>query len=257
MQHISSCSGDGGDSDVKHDDEVANRLYGFARSDIYKDTLHGTVLPYHQHVFLCFGDPSDWPPVVETSPLPTFELPRLLAASLKSHQVHTPKKTRFNVCKGSADDIEASKGGVLVFPSMLKFRDFGCNDINGFVEEFILREEEWQPGRAEKLDGYYIFVCAHGSRDMRCGVCGPALVERFEKERASQRLDNSVHVRACSHIGGHKFAGNVLIYGKDSKGKIRGHWYGYVTPSDVARLLDEHVNEGRIVDKLWRGEMSS
>ena len=32
------------------------------------------------------------------------------------------------------------------------------------------------------LTGSHVFVCAHGSRDMRCGVCGPALIEKFNNE---------------------------------------------------------------------------
>ncbi|KAI5075599.1 hypothetical protein GOP47_0009675 [Adiantum capillus-veneris] len=258
LQRIRSLgSDDGGDHDIKHDDdEGVNRLHGFVRADMYKDALRGTVRPYQQHVFLCFGDPGNWPPIIETSSSPTLDLPRLLAASLKANKDRLPKKTLFNVCQGSAGDIEALKGDVLVFPSMIKFKDFGCHDINGFVAKVLTLEEDWQQARVEQLDGYHIFVCAHGSRDMRCGVCGPALIQRFEKEIGFRGLDSTVHVRACSHVGGHKFAGNVLIYGKDSKGKFRGHWYGYVNPSDVAVLLDEHIKKDQVLYGLWRGEMS-
>jgi hypothetical protein len=55
-----------------------------------------------------------------------------------------------------------------------------------------------------------------------------------------------VVVRACvtlrahagSHVGGHKFAGNVLLFSS----KIEGEWLGYVTPDDVpsiARYLEQ------------------
>ena len=51
-----------------------------------------------------------------------------------------------------------------------------------------------------------------------------------------------------SHVGGHRFAGNVLIY-------PGGDWYGYVTPEDVPRLIERHLLGGTVVTELWRGRM--
>ncbi|KAJ0548229.1 putative thioredoxin-like ferredoxin, Thioredoxin-like superfamily [Helianthus annuus] len=31
--------------------------------------------------------------------------------------------------------------------------------------------------------------------------------------------------------------------------------YGYVTPSDVPELLDNHIVKGEIIDRIWRGQM--
>ena len=62
------------------------------------------------------------------------------------------------------------------------------------------------------LPGYaYVFVCAHVKRDKRCGVAGPLLISEFEQSIAENGLDGSVHVYGVSHIGGHKFAGNVIV----------------------------------------------
>eukprot|EP00250_Pteridium_aquilinum_P019010 c24251_g3_i1 orf=419-1102(+) len=221
---------------------------------MYKDSLQRTVLPYEKHVILCFGNPSNWPSHIETSPSVAFALPRLLAASLKAHKDQMPKQTRFTICKGS-DDLEASRGDVLIFPDMVKYKDLDSSDVEGFVEEFLIQEGDWPLRRVEKLNGFHIFVCAHGSRDMRCGVCGPALVDRFEKEVSSRGLDGFVFIRSCSHVGGHKYAGNIIIYGRDASGEIAGHWYGYVTLNDVAVLLDEHIGKGLVVHKLWRGQL--
>jgi (2Fe-2S) ferredoxin len=49
-------------------------------------------------------------------------------------------------------------------------------------------------------------------------------------------------------VGGHKYAGNVLIY-------PRGDWYGYVSPVDVPRLIKQHLKLDKIVADLWRGRM--
>jgi (2Fe-2S) ferredoxin len=57
-----------------------------------------------------------------------------------------------------------------------------------------------------------------------------------------------VTVRRTSHVGGHAFAGNVLIYPS-------GDWYGFVTPADVSRLVEDHLAGGKVVTDLWRGRM--
>ncbi|KAF9590247.1 hypothetical protein IFM89_032025 [Coptis chinensis] len=56
-----------------------------------------------------------------------------------------------------------------------------------------------------------------------------------------------------SQIG--KYAGNVIVFGAGSDGKVKGHWYGYVTPDDVPLLLDQHIGKGEVVEHLWRGEV--
>jgi hypothetical protein len=37
-------------------------------------------------------------------------------------------------------------------------------------------------------------------------------------------LDGQVFVSACSHVGGHKYAENVIIFSSDAKGEVTGHW---------------------------------
>ncbi|KAD4178824.1 hypothetical protein E3N88_27415 [Mikania micrantha] len=82
-----------------------------------------------------------------------------------------------------------------------------------------------------------------------------ALVSRFKDEIESRGYQGKVSVRPCSHIGGHRYAGNVIIFGSNNHQKVTGHWYGYVMPDDVPMLLDQHIEKGEIVDGLWRGQM--
>ncbi|KAK4804960.1 hypothetical protein SAY86_004777 [Trapa natans] len=140
-------------------------------------------------------------------------------------------------------------------PEFLQSRRLTHFDVDTFVEEVLVKESEWLPGNPEALRGSYIFVCSHGSRDRRCGVCGPALVSRFREEIEMYSLQGKVSVSPCSHIGGHKYAGNVIVFGTDPGGSISGHWYGYVAPEDVPELLEQHIGRGEIVDRLWRGQM--
>lgn len=97
-------------------------------------------------------------------------------------------------------------------------------DVDTFVEEVLVKDGEWLPGTPETLKCSYVFVCSHGSRDRRCGVCGPALVSRFKEEIELHGLQNKVSVSPCSHIGGHKYAGNVIIFRSNLNGEVTGHW---------------------------------
>lgn len=87
-----------------------------------------------------------------------------------------------------------------------------------------MNSKPWSAGIQEVLTGSYIFVCAHNNRDRRCGVCGPILIEKFKGEIDSKGLNGNVFVAACSHIGGHKYAGNAIIFSADAEGKVAGHW---------------------------------
>ena len=132
-----------------------------------------------------------------------------------------------------------------------------------------------------------VLICGHGGRDGRCGVMGPVLREEFERQlpgegfevlkgpiEASPKeellLENGEHqndgkgarVGQISHIGGHKFAGNVILYfppgmkGKDGKGHALagcGIWYGRVEPKHVEGILKETVAGGRVIEELFRG----
>ncbi|XP_024960365.1 uncharacterized protein LOC112500974 [Cynara cardunculus var. scolymus] len=232
---------DGGDED-----------FGFSRSEFRQSLLVGTVKYYERHVFLCYKKPQVWPPRIEAAEFD--RLPRLLSAALTSRKGDMKRQTRLTICEGH-DGTETSNGDVLIFPDMIRYRRLTHFDVDTFVEEVLVKDGEWLPGSPEALRGSYIFVCAHGARDKRCGICGPALVSRFKDEIELRGHQSKVSVRPCSHIGGHKYAGNVIIFGSNNHGKVTGHWYGYVMPDDVPTLLEQHIEKGEIVDWLWRGQM--
>ena len=88
----------------------------------------------------------------------------------------------------------------------------------------MVNGKPWAAGVQDEITNSYIFVCAHGSRDARCGVCGPVLIEKLNEEIELRGLKDQVSVWACSHVGGHKYAGNLIIYSPGPDGKIMGHW---------------------------------
>ncbi|CAL5390251.1 unnamed protein product [Camellia sinensis] len=221
-------------------------------AEFRQSPLVGTVENYDRHVFLCYKNPQDWPPRIEAAEFD--RLPRLLSAALFQRKGDLKKQTRLTICEGH-DGAETSNGDVLIFPDMIRYRRLTHFDVDTFVEEVLVKDGEWLPGTPEALGGVYIFVCAHGTRDRRCGVCGPAVITRFKEEIKLHGLQCKVSVSPCSHIGGHKYAGNVIIFASNINGEVTGHWYGYVTPDDVPVLLEQHIGKGEIVDSLWWGQM--
>ena len=60
-------------------------------------------------------------------------------------------------------------------------------------------------------------------------------------------VDNTL-VYGCSHVGGHKYAGNVLVYPP-------GDVYGRVNTCHVKNIVEESVLGDKVIKELWRGRI--
>lgn len=157
-------------------------------------------------------------------------------------------------------------------------------DVKGFPTQ-----AKWQRfPKYNPIDGPMILICAHQSRDSRCGTLGPILRKEF-KEHVNRAVfaqdkrtghhtyrprDKAFAMRPAnplrytlmtftSCIGGHAYAGNVVIYlpknWKGTNGESvsplagKGIWYGRVEPRHVWGIMEETVQRGRIIDELLRG----
>ncbi|ERF68185.1 hypothetical protein EPUS_05266 [Endocarpon pusillum Z07020] len=154
------------------------------------------------------------------------------------------------------------------------------------IREKMVRDEDQDLRRSfdlHKIETPVVLICGHGGRDQRCGVMGPLLQADFMNalERlgftvpAAQELpvlgagckgaDRTANVGLISHIGGHKFAGNVIVYLPPryglEHGKVegihplagKGIWYGRVEPRHVEGIVQETIMSGRIIEELFRG----
>lgn len=155
-------------------------------------------------------------------------------------------------------------------------------DETGFPipEDLLAHKERWNYTRNASPT---ILICGHNSRDSRCGILGPLLHAEFssyvdgrtrlpaDDERSTghrfhglQSVSPIRHTKVAltSHIGGHAFAGNVVIYlpkwFKMASGKVsplagKGIWYGRVEPRHVWGIMEETVQRGRVIEELLRG----
>lgn len=104
---------------------------------------------------------------------------------------------------------------------------------------------------------------------------GPLLRDEFEDQLARQDVKvlrsapesgttnsgetsqgPSARVGLISHVGGHKWAGNVIVYIPPSfKSPLagKGIWYGRVGPEHVEGIVKETVVGGKVIKELFRG----
>ena len=119
-----------------------------------------------------------------------------------------------------------------------------------------------------------VLICGHGGRDKRCGVMAPVLEAEFQRVLQSRgytsasrdgTVDGPDHanIGLISHIGGHKYAGNIIVYippemkaGDQAEPHPlagKGIWYGRVEPKHVQGIVEETILGGRVVKDHFRG----
>ena len=155
----------------------------------------------------------------------------------------------------------AKRDSVFLFPEAWYFENSSIDDISSLLS--MLSSARMgivlETGIALSKNAYYIFVCTHKGRDQRCGLRGPNIV-RAIREKALE----GIHVFECSHLGGHKYAGNLVVYGlrhpyetcsPTSTLSYHGDWYGLIEEADVEPLLDYVKVRKTIWKDKWRGSI--
>jgi hypothetical protein len=167
-----------------------------------------------------------------------------------------------------AEDVTHSEGEskVLVYPDNLLFtlRNDQLQSFASFVSQPLPLSAA--PGANEFAHSLppwkkLVLVCVHNARDKRCGRAGPQVISELNRLLAEGAAPSTtgtvsaalqpadVAVRGSSHIGGHVYAGTMIVYPE-------GRWYGRITKSNSAELLG-HVLAGTTYSKCERGVTSS
>ena len=281
-------------------DPVTNLRVGYRRTEMWSESLVGTVKQHDCHAFLVHGDAVEWPSKEfepasgsgDEPPSPAVVMHDALLDASGTYKGGIHKfeagtnalgSVKLNLAEapGAAGGVAGDAvGDVLLFPQMRRHRlgperARDRNEIAAFVQSVVVDGEVAEA--ASIASTAHVFVCTHAARDARCGVCGPALVDAFRAAvSADPALRGSVEVRGCSHVGGHKYAGNVLVFAPrggveglrggnenaepvrfcgEDRGECFGAWYGYVTPREIDDVLRRTVLRGEIIPRLWRGSM--
>lgn len=89
-----------------------------------------------------------------------------------------------------------------------------------------------------QIDGPMYAVCAHGAKDTCCALQGRPIAAELARLAPDATWE-------CTHLGGDRFAGNVLVLPE-------GLYYGRVLPQRCAELVTA-TDEGDVVVDLLRG----
>jgi hypothetical protein len=250
----------------------------------HKRILRGSVAPYDEHLIIHTGT-SDWPSKIEDDV--RFKAAVFKAAIRREYIHSSPEKPRpQNVLislsslplheRGSSSNLVSlslMKRGqnLLIAEDKLEAVAMSAMGLQSF--DALKSHPGTASGTSESpVEDALVFICGHNQRDTRCGIMGPLLEGEFaEKLQGTIRytlalltwpLGESIHnhqVGLISHVGGHAFAGNVIIY-IPVHGQFRNHplagkgvWYGRVEPRHVQGIVQQTIQKGVVIEELLRG----
>src|SRR5438128_2216551 len=102
-------------------------------------------------------------------------------------------------------------------------------ELGGYED---LLDLDFGAGGGEPVDHPLLLVCTHGKHDRCCARYGRPLYQALEEQAEDD------WVWQASHLGGDRFAGNVVFLPE-------GLYFGRVDPADAWAILDEYL-AGRI-----------
>lgn len=202
--------------------------------------LAGSVKPYQQHLAVCTGGPPElWQARVE-------EMEGLFSALSLALQARGLNKTiKLTACDAPSTGAEGFD--IFLMPDMLVLPEITVGKVDRLANALLKQFEAGLPfDVAPMAGGDHLFVCVHANRDARCGEWGPLFHDALTREVAAQGA--IAHVHRTSHIGGHAFAATCIAY-------PQGIWYGNLRPENAARLVDQHLNQERLLPEHYRGRL--
>ncbi|CAL5866257.1 uncharacterized protein PFLUO_LOCUS464 [Penicillium psychrofluorescens] len=224
--------------------------------------LYGHIKEFHAHIVVATGR-SDWKEKVEQEKGTLMEA--LDQPSAKS------KHGRFMVSASNLQlpehenpqDAMQQATTVLVLPSFTFVDRVRPADAPEFIKRFVdtpAAEQQTESGispassmsaRPCELD-YVILLCSHRRRDARCGITAPLIKRELERHLRPRGLDRDADdtrpggagIFFVSHVGGHKFSANVLVYRKKQQQMI---WLARVRPEHCEGIVNYTILQGKVV----------
>ncbi|KAJ5154462.1 uncharacterized protein N7500_009901 [Penicillium coprophilum] len=217
-------------------------------------------MEFQVHVLVATGQ-SDWKEKnvenIKGSLMESFD-------GAKSDHGHI-KVSASNITRPEQPTTDNSDQGttVLILPSFTYVDSVTQTDVPDLIARFIDHPIDHQNGngtispvngmsaRPCELD-YVILLCSHGRRDARCGITAPLIKREMERQLRPLGLDRDADdsrpggagIFFVSHVGGHKFSANVLIYRKKDQQMI---WLARVRPEHCEGIVKYTILQGKVV----------
>lgn len=163
----------------------------------------------------------------------------------------------------SPEDLETEKDNkgntVLILPSFTFVDCVKPEDVRELVDRYIDTPQD--AGTSQSDSGlisrpceydYVVLLCSHKRRDARCGITAPLIKKELERHLrpldlyrdAYDERPGGVGIFFVSHVGGHKFAANVMIYRKKEQQMI---WLARVRPEHCEGIVKYTLLQGKLV----------
>ncbi|KAJ5289032.1 hypothetical protein N7478_002062 [Penicillium angulare] len=222
--------------------------------------LYGQIKEFHSHVLVATGR-SDWKEKVEHE-----------SGSLMEAFDQSSAKSKLGRYMVSASNIQPNDHSaaedytkpttLLILPSFTFVDSVSSSKVSDVVHNFIdnpspennndtTLSTSGLTSRPCELD-YVILLCSHRRRDARCGITAPLIKRELERHLRPLGLDRDaddtrpggVGIFYVSHVGGHKFSANVLVYRKKEQQMI---WLARVRPEHCEGLVKYTLLQGKVV----------
>ena len=220
--------------------------------------MKNSVKSYKKHLFIQLpsnvnvqqwpGNIEEWKPLEFLCKLENFDM---LKVSLCSEFVDA--EAQVSTCQSDEERLDLDKVTAVdlwVLPVGKILRQVLLKDIEASVKILLSMNETISSQSNSSVEGMemkrLVMVCAHTRRDKRCGVIGQLVLEEMQKKVQKLNLKDKIGLYRTSHLGGHKFAGTMVVY-------PQGVWYGRVKPCHAEQIIEETCLEGKIIEELFRG----
>jgi (2Fe-2S) ferredoxin len=229
--------------------------------------VFNSVNPFQQHLVVATGK-KDWRKKVEMDSGSIFEKLSKLGDGRKEGRLIISAS---NIPVPESDDDSAGTGhdrptSVLLLPLFKVVNNVtpsNVSDVLSFLAPLPIppvKTPETLPDLPAPLTlsdsphDYVILLCSHGTRDARCGQSAPLIASELTRHLRplglARDLDDTrpggAAIYFVNHVGGHKFAANVIIYRRKAQEMI---WLARVTPKDVEGVVKFTLLQGKVVNQ--------
>jgi len=212
----------------------------------YNPKLIGTVKKlYKHHIIICTGG-TDWEPKIHKE---HGSFAEKLHQSL-SKQEDFSETVLVTNCSEKSLSTDPKQIDIIIFPQGIRYFGVTTEDLESLIKCHVMKDEVCSNIKHEKLPfQHLVLVCTHNSRDTRCGRIGPTVIDSLQQILKERNVgEDTVVVRACSHLGGHKYAAVLVVY-------PNGDWYGQMSTRNAEKLLDSYLGLRPPLTENWRGKM--
>ncbi len=245
-----------------------------------KTPLWGSAKPFKLHILIATGQ-TDWPhsPTDDKDSL-AYAINKWSSAAETKKIVGGPIKITTSSMMlpqdcYSKENLERNPidrpGVIMILPAMVRLDNVTPRSVsnvltylmtimNELTTDYVDKSVEIPPEKVptkigdvsiKKIkDKAIVLLCSHKTRDKRCGITAKYMKKEFDLQLreadiyrdADDERENGVKVYLISHVGGHKFAANVLIY--LASGEVI--WMARCTPKNVKPIIENTILQGKV-----------